>query len=393
MSDFELYVHLPFCVQKCLYCDFTSGVFDGRLQRDYLKVICEEIKESACRYKGRLSSVYIGGGTPSMLPLYFIEEICNTISDNFEILPGAEISIEANPGTVTREKAKGYLDLGINRISMGLQSADDAELKRLGRIHSYRDFLESYDSLRKAGFPNINIDLMSGLPGQTQDSLAASLKEVLLLRPEHISVYSLIIEEGTPFYDMYHEDALRQEKGEDTMFLPGEDETVSMLHLTENLLLTSGYNKYEISNFSKPGFECRHNIGYWKRTPYVGVGLGAASLISPDILREGDMGSAFEVRYANTKDMKTYLYGEKIGGFEELKKSDAMSEFMFLGLRMTEGISISEFYEAFGITPDAIYKEHFRKLSERNLIINEDGRIRLTPFAMDVSNIVLAAFV
>ena len=301
----------------------------------------------------------------------FIGEILNHIRRKFQIADYAEITIEVNPGTADRNKLQAYRTYGINRLSIGLQSPDDRELKILGRIHNYEQFLETYRSAREAGFDNINIDLMSAIPDQTYEGWIHNLRTVAGLDPEHISAYSLIIEEGTPF-------ALR------TLNLPDEDAEYNMYEATAQILREYGFEQYEISNYAKKGRECRHNVGYWIRQDYLGFGLGASSLYGKE-------------RFASTQDMKKYLENsrtsEKIREKEPpLTREDEMAEFMFLGLRMTRGISKAEFERQFGSEIDAIYGDVLRKYKSMGLLLEENGRIFLSREGIHVSNSVMADF-
>ena len=291
----ELYIHIPFCIKKCQYCDFLSFAADESTQNDYVQALLREIAYYGPHCMDYLvTTVYIGGGTPSWLREESMEEIMTAVKHSFALASDAEVSIECNPGTITGHKFQVYRDSGINRLSIGLQSADNEELKVIGRIHTWEQFLKTYEMARDHGFSNINIDLMYSLPGQTAETWYASLQKVLRLRPEHISAYSLIIEKGTPFYDLYKFDAVKQQAGLPTDALPTEEEVYRMTKMTEQLLKEAGYEHYEISNFALPGFACRHNIGYWKRIDYLGVGLGSASLLD-------------NIRYTNTNELYTYL--------------------------------------------------------------------------------------
>ena len=293
-KELELYIHIPFCVKKCDYCDFLSFPADNRTQRRYVDALQKEITCYGALYPDRkITTIFIGGGTPSWLDEEEIVRILHTVREAFEVECGAEITIECNPGTATAHKLVRYREAGINRISIGLQSAHNEELALLGRIHTWEQFLKTYDLARKAGFSNINVDLMSALPGQTLETFSDTLKKVLALKPEHLSAYSLIIEEGTPFYERYREDEKHREAGEPTELLPDEEQEYAVTKLTQRVLKEAGYHWYEVSNFAKPGYECRHNIGYWKRADYLGVGLGAASLID-------------NVRYANVREVLEY---------------------------------------------------------------------------------------
>ena len=290
-KEMELYLHIPFCVKKCDYCDFLSFPADESIKREYVETLKREIEKVGERYRNcQVSTIFVGGGTPSILNSSYIVEIFDVLRRKFHVAGNAEISMEVNPGTVTKEKLSDWRRAGINRLSMGLQSADNRELKRLGRIHTWEDFLESFRRAREEGFSNLNVDLMSALPGQTMDGWMETLKRTAAQEPEHISAYSLIIEEGTPFYERYG-----GKKGE--ALLPDEDTDRDMYHKTREFLASCGYERYEISNYAKPGRECRHNIGYWTGVPYLGLGLGAASYI------EG-------IRFSNTRNLKEYLAGK-----------------------------------------------------------------------------------
>jgi oxygen-independent coproporphyrinogen-3 oxidase len=275
--------------------------------------------------------------------------------------------------------------MGINRLSIGLQSANDEELKTLGRIHTYEQFLKTYELARKNGFDNINVDLMNSLPGQTVELLHHTIQQVIRLKPEHISAYSLIIEKGTPFYDMYKFDAVKQHAGWQPVALPTEDEVYQMTKMTEQMLKLAGYKQYEVSNFAKPGFFCRHNIGYWKRTDYLGLGLGAASLVD-------------NVRSSNTRELYDYIEGTAKEGMpvrvqeETIDRKGQMEEFMFLGLRMTEGVTRADFLSDFGVDIEAVYGDTLQKLQEEELLVMSAGRIYLTERGMDLNNYVVGQF-
>lgn len=379
----ELYIHIPFCVKKCDYCDFLSFSADEQTQRSYVAALQKELVFYGAKYKGRrITTIFIGGGTPSWLREESMQAVMETVYQNFAVDGDAEITIECNPGTVTEHKFEVYRKIGINRLSIGLQSAHNDELKILGRIHTYEQFLKTYDMARKHGFTNINIDLMSSLPGQTPDIFCDSLHRVLQLKPEHISAYSLIIEKGTPFYDLYKFDAVRQEAGMQTESLPTEEEEYQTTKMTQHILKEAGYHWYEVSNFAKPGYECRHNIGYWKRVDYLGVGLGASSLID-------------NVRYSNTRDLYTYLSVPADSLHEtaaQITRNEQMEEFMFLGLRMRDGFYRDEFTQAFGIPIEAVYGDALNHLQQEELLLKREGRIYLTDKGMDLNNYVVAQF-
>ena len=367
----ELYVHIPFCVRKCQYCDFLSGPSDEETKDRYIEALLKEIRAAEHTEDYEIVSVFIGGGTPSALKAEAIASIMRTLQEKFFFCEDAEVTIEANPGTVDPEKLTIYRNVGINRLSLGLQSTDAEELKLLGRIHSYEEFLKSYEWAREAGFSNINIDLMSAIPDQTYEGWIHNLRTVAGLDPEHISAYSLIIEEGTPFASR-------------TLNLPDEDAEYNMYEATAQILREYGFEQYEISNYAKKGRECRHNVGYWIRQDYLGFGLGASSLYGKE-------------RFVNTQDMKKYLENsrtpKKIREKEPpLTREDEMAEFMFLGLRMTRGISKAEFERQFGSEIDAIYGDVLRKYKSMGLLLEENGRIFLSREGIHVSNSVMADF-
>lgn len=400
-KELELYIHIPFCARKCAYCDFLSFSAPERVYRDYMDKLMEEICGQGPNFQEyRVSTIFVGGGTPSILPAELILELFATLSENFDISRDAEITMEANPGTLTAEKLDVYRQSGVNRLSIGLQSADDRELKYLGRIHSYESFLKSYQRARQAGFRNINVDLMSALPGQSVQSWKNTLKKVMMLKPEHISAYSLMIEEGTPFYERFGDSNCdeRKQKQPKTAAelaaraavmtlpdLPDEDTDREMYHLTKEMMAAHGYERYEISNYAKKGYECRHNIGYWSGVEYLGLGLGASSY-------------TYGYRYHNTEDMQEYLSlnlyegGAAARDIEELSIKDQMEEFMFVGLRMMRGVSGSTFLERFGQNLWNVYGNVIKKLEKQGLIKVEMPMIRLTDLGIDVSNAVLAEF-
>ena len=371
MREIQLYLHIPFCIRKCGYCDFLSCPADERAQRAYTEALLREIRVLGQRTEAAVSTIFIGGGTPSVLRADWMEEILDQLRASFRLLPEAEISMEANPGTVTPEKLKAYLRGGVNRISFGCQSADNEELRLLGRIHSWEEFLESFSMAREAGFANINVDLMSGLPGQTVASWERTLRRTAALGPEHISAYSLIIEEGTPF-------------AQRPLPLPDEEEERLMYERTGQILKEYGMEQYEISNYARPGYACRHNIGYWTGKEYLGMGLGSSSLM------EGE-------RFSNTSDMKEYLEDSGHPGRlrrdrQKLSEKDRMEEFMFLGLRMTAGISEKDFLDTFGREIHAVYGPVIRKYVEGGFLGEEKGRLYLTRKGISVSNPILADF-
>lgn len=381
-----IYIHIPFCVQKCLYCDFISGPASLHIQQDYVNCLLKETdmrtKQPYClssEDRCPVETVFIGGGTPSILDADLIRQILCKLKEVFLFSENYECTIEVNPGTVEFDKLKKYREAGINRLSIGLQSCNDNELKALGRIHDYSAFEETYRLARKAGFENINVDLMSSIPEQTEKSFVNSLKKIAELKPEHISVYSLIVEEGTPFFDM-------------NLKLPDEEEERNIYYATRRILSEYGYDQYEISNYAKPGKECRHNIRYWQCDAYLGFGVAAASYLNG-------------VRWKNTEDINQYIqhmrsasinsnlesddfYCEK----ELLTNDDKCSEFMFMGLRMNAGISEIEFMKQFGCTTEEKYGDIIEKHIRSGLLRRENQRIQLTDKGRDVCNYVMADF-
>ena len=370
-SPMEIYIHIPFCIRKCDYCDFLSGPSGPEEQADYVQALLREI-QAVEEGEGRsVSSIFIGGGTTSVLDERLLGDILREIRNRFKMEEDAEITIEVNPGTANIGKLQAYREMGINRLSIGLQSPEDRELKILGRIHNYGQFLETYQEARTVGFDNINIDLMSAIPDQTYEGWVKNLRTVAELEPEHISAYSLIVEEGTPF-------AARK------LNLPDEDTEYNMYEATAQILKEYGFEQYEISNYARKGRECRHNVGYWTRQDYLGFGLGASSLYGKE-------------RFANTADMKKYLESsknpEKIREKEpSLTREDEMAEFMFLGLRMTKGISKADFQRCFGCTIESVYGEVLEKYESMELLLEKDGRIFLSREGIHVSNSIMAEF-
>lgn len=380
MRPLQIYIHIPFCVKKCAYCDFLSFAADEKMKRAYIGMLLQEIEAWQDRGDESISTVFFGGGTPSVLPAEAIAAVLEALKKKFTFDRDAEITVECNPGTLTADKLRIYRQAGINRLSIGLQSAQEEELRLLGRIHTWEDFLESFRLARQAGFGNINVDLMSALPGQRLAIWRDTLEKVLALAPEHISAYSLIIEEGTPFYGRYQEDARRRERGEECQILPSEDEEREMYRLTETLLEEHGYARYEISNYALPGFACRHNCGYWERREYKGFGLGAASLVD-------------HMRFSNTTDLHRYLEGNWEGEAQErLTREEEMEETMFLGLRMREGVSFAHFRQQFGVEMETVYREVLQKLERQGLLEQTKETVRLTDRGTDISNYVFAEF-
>jgi oxygen-independent coproporphyrinogen III oxidase len=368
----SIYIHIPFCVKKCNYCDFPSYAGKEALMQSYVESLCKEISSLK---NLKVETIYIGGGTPTYLSLSDWRLIGDALK-RLNISSDVEFTVEANPGTFSKEKLKVLKDIGVNRLSIGLQAWQDSLLKRLGRIHEIKDFINAYNMAREAGFNNINIDLMFGIPDQTMEMWIESLKSVAELNPEHISCYSLIVEEGTPFYDEY-------EKG--GLILPGEEVERDMYNEAINFLMQKGYVQYEISNFSKPGRECRHNMVYWSMSSYIGCGAGAHSYY------EG-------LRYSNSSSIEKYIKKiEECGAAAEGKHlntvEDELEEFIFMGLRMNRGISMDEFSIRFQKDIFDIYGTAIKKFIKNGLLVIKDNRLFLSRRGMEVSNSIMCEFI
>ncbi len=376
-----LYIHIPFCERKCNYCDFLSAPATDAVKEQYVNALCKEIrgyKEAVKDY--RLETVYFGGGTPSTVSCELVEKIITAVKESFFVdFAEAEVTMEVNPGTVTKERLQNYRALGINRLSVGVQSAKEEELKLLGRIHTFADAKQCVQWAREAGFTNISVDIMSALPKQTLSDYKENVEEILKLRPEHISSYSLIIEEKTPFFESY---AKGREKEKD---LPDEETDREMYAYTKERLQEAGYYRYEISNYAKPGFESRHNSSYWTGREYIGVGLGASSLFT-------------NARYHNETVLADYMAQAEAGedvrrDIERLVEAEMMEEFMILGLRRMQGISRAEFARRFGKPPETVYGTVINKLRNNGLLTVEGDTVALTEIGIDVSNQVFVEFV
>ena len=377
-----LYVHIPFCMQKCKYCDFKSYAGKENLIKEYVECLKYEIEKVGKEVKqdyqnglddlGTIDTIYIGGGTPSYISENYIYEIMCKIQENFVLKDNIEITIEANPGTVNEAKLKRYVDSKINRISLGLQSTQERLLKQLGRIHTYEEFEESYDLARKVGFNNINVDLMIGLPTQTLEDVTKALEKVIKLNPEHISVYSLIVEENTPLYE-----DVKAKK----LILPEDDEERKMYWKVKEILEKCGYVHYEISNFSKKGYESKHNLHCWEQEEYIGFGAAAHSYTN-------------NVRYSNVCEIEKYIQNYKENREEEnFIFHEKQNEYMLLGLRKIEGVNIQKFKEKFGEDPIFIYSEKLNRLAKNNLIEIKEDFICLSKKGLDLANIVWQEFV
>lgn len=375
MHDLSLYIHIPFCVKKCDYCDFLSAPASEEVKKQYMQALFSEISRRGKDFENyRVGTVFIGGGTPSVIPPETICGLLEQVREAFHVCEDAEITIEMNPGTAGGKAAfRQYKKAGINRLSIGLQSAADEELRLLGRIHTFAQFENTWREARETGFTNINVDLISAIPGQTVESYRQTLETVCALGPDHISAYSLIVEEGTPFFERYASFAEEEEQ---------EEKDRQMYRLTEKLLGKAGYFRYEISNYAKEGKECRHNLVYWNRGEYLGLGIGAASLIN-------------NMRYNNTSNLNTYIRNH---GFvpsqnsQSLSVQDRMEEFMFLGLRLIKGVEREEFKRLFKEEIENVYGKILEKNYRDGLLRQEHGRIFLTSRGLDLSNYVSAQF-
>lgn len=376
MKELGIYIHIPFCVKKCNYCDFLSFSSDRAARDFYVETLLEEIRLEAQRYgKYQVQTVFFGGGTPSLLTVSQMERILACLRESFSFAVNAEITMEVNPGTVTQESLAGYRAAGVNRLSIGLQSAKDEEMRALGRIHTYAMFLEAYGWAAAAGFHNINVDVMSALPGQSVESYRETLEKVLALnpRPAHISAYSLIIEEGTPFFEWEKQGKLN---------LPAEEAEREMYVLTGEMLEQAGYHRYEISNYALSGYECRHNTSYWIRKNYLGLGLGAASFME-------------NVRWNNECSMPKYRERIAQGKHREeilrLSVEEQMEETMFLGLRLMDGVEKARFAKVFGVSMDSVYGKVIERHVKNGLLLDGE-KVRLTKKGIDVSNYVMSDF-
>lgn len=371
-----IYIHIPFCVHKCIYCDFLSAPADDDVKYAYTKALINEIRNTADRQvKDKITSIFFGGGTPSVLPDCCIADILMAVRDCFDISDDAEITMECNPGTVNESRLSEYRAAGVNRLSFGLQSTDNNELKMLGRIHTFEQFAESFRLARNAGFNNINVDLISAIPGQTEATLENTFDKVMALQPEHISVYSLILEDGTYLADNIDKFPP----------VPDEDEDRRMYHMTKERLHSAGYERYEISNYSRPGYECRHNLLYWNRGEYYGFGCSAAGFIGNE-------------RYSDIRDVKKYI--ELNGDIEKLHenieiltKEDAMEEFMFLGLRKIAGVDVMDFQRRFGVPIENVYAKEIEHNIDKGLLIRQGDILKLTEYGIDICNTVMSDFI
>ena len=372
-----LYIHVPFCAQKCYYCDFNSYKIKSNEKEDYLINIEKEMKFYKEEFKDKyFDTVFFGGGTPSILKIDELRKLVNYMFENFNIKKDAEITIECNPGTINKEKLKAIKEMGINRLSIGLQATQNYHLKSIGRIHTYEEFEKNYYDAIDVGLTNINVDLMYALPNQKEEEWKETLDKIIKLNPSHISAYSLILEEGTKLYDMYENNEFN---------LLDEDTDIDMYEYTINTLKKYGYNQYEISNYAKKGKECKHNVIYWKCDNYLGLGPGASGYIN-------------DVRYSNIEDLNEYnnKINQNIKPISEenkLSEKDKIEEFIFMGLRMNEGINLEVFKERFKIDFYELYKDVLDKLLERELIKLDKFNLSLTQKGREISNSVFIEFI
>ena len=375
MDKISLYIHIPFCAQKCLYCDFPSFARKDHLRKAYIEALNKEIISLREKYNNiEINTIFIGGGTPSVLEADELECLLKEVA-KLNMAKDVEYSMECNPGNLTEEKLEVMKKYGVNRISMGLQAKQDNLLKGLGRIHNYKTFKENFLLAKKVGFNNINVDLMFGLPNQRLNEWEETLREIISLEPAHISAYSLIIEEGTAFYNLYENDKLK---------LPTEEEERKMYHLAKKILEENGFNQYEISNYAKEGKECRHNLAYWNMDNWIGVGSAAASYINGKRIKNI---SSVEEYINSIKDK-----GEAVEEIINNSKNDNMEEFMFMGLRKINGIDENEFKNRFSMNINNVYGEIINKYIDEGLLIRESGRIFLSEKGIEISNIIMADF-
>ncbi|HII4513018.1 radical SAM family heme chaperone HemW [Clostridium perfringens] len=375
MDKISLYIHIPFCAQKCLYCDFPSFARKDHLRKAYIEALNKEIISLREKHNNlEINTIFIGGGTPSVLEANELECLLKEVA-KLNMAKDIEYSIECNPGNLTEEKLEVMKKYGVNRISMGLQAKQDNLLKGLGRIHNYKTFKENFLLAKKVGFNNINVDLMFGLPNQSLNEWEETLREIISLEPAHISAYSLIIEEGTAFYNLYENDKLK---------LPTEEEERKMYHLAKKILEENGFNQYEISNYAKEGKECRHNLAYWNMDNWIGVGSAAASYINGKRIKNI---SSVEEYINSIKDK-----GEAVEEIINNSKNDNMEEFMFMGLRKINGIGENEFKNRFSMNINDVYGEILNKYIGEGLLIRESGSIFLSEKGIEISNVIMADF-
>lgn len=374
-KNLGLYLHIPFCLQKCNYCDFYS-LCDQSVQERYVEALLLHMQDySSSAMTREVDTVFIGGGTPTVLPRELLIDLIDGVKRHFNLLTDAEFTLECNPATATRADFKRYLSAGVNRLSLGLQSFDQEELSALGRIHTPEDFLEAFDAARRAGFENINVDLMYGIPGQTRESLRATLEKTVALEPEHISLYNLILEEGTPLWNM-----------KDSLSLPDEDTEYEMYESAVIYLESRGYVQYEISNFAKEGFECRHNLKYWNCEEYLGLGPAAHSYYN-------------ERRFSFKRDIDAYIDAMERPDLEheildecyDVKPSERVGEYVMLRMRLKEGLDSAEFAERFGMDFERMYGRYLKLYVQNGFMHHTGTRYAFTLKGMYVSNYILSA--
>lgn len=390
--NLSLYIHVPFCVQKCRYCDFYSAAAGAEEKRAYTALLCREIKSwgELLRKDYKLYTVFLGGGTPSCLAPECLVRIGQTIRESFECSDLIEYTTEANPGTVTKEHLTAWQQMGINRVSLGLQSAVNEELSMLGRIHTYEQFLETYHQVRESGIDNINVDVMAAIPGQTMESYQKTLRRIVKLQPEHISSYSLIVEPGTVFGDW-------EENG--TLNCPNEETDRAMYQWTKRFLDENGYHRYEVSNYAHKDMECVHNCVYWTGGEYLGVGVNASSYLGGYRFQVPLQAKQYEAYIKKLEESVSIHAVNKDGilecmqDVEKVERTAQMEEFMFLGLRMIQGISKQEFSNRFGVDIMSVYGPVIQRYEQEHLLEQTaEGYLCLTEHGIDVSNQILADF-
>lgn len=374
-KELGIYIHIPFCKQKCYYCDFISFANKDEKQEQYINAIKKEIDTYQFE-KYNVTTIYIGGGTPSYIESKYIveliEKLKNKLKNNITKFEEIEITIEVNPGTVTKEKLQDFKSCGINRLSIGLQTTNNNLLKQIGRIHTYEEFMDTYNWAKQVGFENINVDLMLGLPNQTIKDLKDSLEKVMKLGATHISVYSLIVEEGTVISKLLDEEKIQ---------LPSEETEREMYWYVKNTLELNGYKHYEISNFAKESKESKHNVNCWKQEEYIGLGVAAHSYLN-------------DTRFSNGNNIENYINNVDNKEVEEVQTlEDKQNEFMLLGLRMLDGVDIAMFKQKFGQNPIYLYRDSLSELVEEGLVVVDLNHIRLTNKGLDLANLVFEEFV
>lgn len=375
----SIYIHIPFCIRKCSYCDFNSFEGSAPLDNGYVELLLKEMElRSKCLEKSEVPTLYFGGGTPSLLAPAQISILIKAVADKYPLQKDAEITLEANPGTVTADSLDGYLAAGVNRLSIGVQSLDDRQLSLLGRIHTADQARQAVEMSRSAGFENIGIDLIHSLPGQTLEEWQADLCRAIAMKPQHISAYGLSVEEGTPFARM---------KAEGALALPEEELAAEMFELASTTLRSGGYDHYEISNFALPGYRSRHNQVYWERKSYLGLGAGAHSF-----MRLPGSGCRWE-NPPLLKDYEAAVRGGEMPAPEPLSKQDAMSEFMFLGLRKLDGVDRADFADQFGMSLEEAFPDAVMRTCKNGLLLSEGTRLRLSAKGLLLANIVMSEFV